>query len=172
MSSKAPLLRHEHLHEYSDRQSSAAHSRPHFPPLPDLRFEVTYLQSIQPYIRFHQRPANARPANAKTKIPDFAKIDQTTSMKTESLKLLEGEEVIEIEWMGVLWITVRDQIISPLIQGTLWALVSFYVSPFSARVGHGLVERLPSRPASTKKGRGAELFRDWVKGLGLSSSTR
>ncbi|KAJ3809538.1 hypothetical protein EV368DRAFT_44044 [Lentinula lateritia] len=168
MSSKAPFPRHEHLHEYSDRRSSAAHSRPHFPSLPDLRFEVTYLQSIQPYIRFHQRPANA-----KTKIPDFAEIDQITSMKTKSLKLSEGEDLIEIEWLGVLWITVRDQIISPLIQGTLWALVSFYVSPFSARVGHGLVERLPALPASTKKeGRGAGLLRDWLKGLGLSSSTR
>ncbi|KAJ3874216.1 hypothetical protein F5051DRAFT_417385 [Lentinula edodes] len=143
MSSKAPFPR---LHEYSDRQGSAAHSRPHFPPLPDLRFEVTYLKSIQPYIRFHQHPTNA-----KTKIPDFAEVDRITSMKTESLKILEGEEVIEIEWMGVLWITVRDQIISPLIQGTLWALVSFYVSPFSARVGHGLVERLPSRPLRPKK---------------------
>ncbi|KAH7868894.1 uncharacterized protein C8R40DRAFT_803437 [Lentinula edodes] len=168
MSSEVPFPRHEHLHEYSDRRSTAAHSRPHFPPLPDLRFEVTYLQSIKPYIRFHHRPANA-----KTKIPNFAGIDQITSMKTESPQLLEREELIEIEWMGVLWITVRDQIISPLIQGTLWALVSFYISPFSARVGHELVERLPSRPTSTKKeGRGAGLLRDWVQGLGLSSSTR
>lgn len=50
--------------------------RPNLPPLPDLRFEQSYLASIQ---------------------------------HAES-------------WQRVLWITVRDQVLLPLVQGTLWTL--------------------------------------------------
>ncbi|KKA21905.1 hypothetical protein T310_4069 [Rasamsonia emersonii CBS 393.64] len=50
--------------------------RPHLPPLPDLRFEQSYLAS------------------------------------------LEGAE----SWQRIAWITVRDQVLLPLIQGTLWTL--------------------------------------------------
>ena len=46
-------------------------------------------------------------------------------------------------------------------------IVAFYLTPFSARVGHGLVERLPR---SRKEGLGVGWLRGWVKGLGLSSS--
>ncbi|KAF2396286.1 DUF1770-domain-containing protein [Trichodelitschia bisporula] len=49
------------------------------PPLPDLRFEQSYLRSIE---------------------------------KTDG-------------WGGVLWITLRDQVLLPLAQGTMWSLVLF-----------------------------------------------
>ena len=29
-------------------------------------------------------------------------------------------EVLEIEWSSVAWVTLRDQVISPLLQGALW----------------------------------------------------
>ncbi|KAL1968994.1 hypothetical protein VTN77DRAFT_828 [Rasamsonia byssochlamydoides] len=50
--------------------------RPHLPPLPDLRFEQSYLASLQ------------------------------------------GAD----SWQRIAWITVRDQVLLPLIQGTLWTL--------------------------------------------------
>ena len=30
------------------------------------------------------------------------------------------KEVIEVQWGKVLWVTTRDQLLSPLIQGALW----------------------------------------------------
>ncbi|KAF2461928.1 hypothetical protein BDY21DRAFT_330019 [Lineolata rhizophorae] len=49
------------------------------PPLPDLRFEQSYLKSIE---------------------------------------RADG-------WKGVLWITVRDQVLFPFLQGTLWELIRY-----------------------------------------------
>ncbi|KAJ4490553.1 hypothetical protein J3R30DRAFT_3278159 [Lentinula aciculospora] len=147
---------HEREQLSLDHRRVIAHNRPQLPPLPDLRFELTYLRSIQPYVYFHRRPS-------KAELSDCSHKEITPMNKPEAILLPQSQpvEVIEIEWMHVLWVTVRDQIISPLIQGTLWALVSFYLSPFSARVGHGLVDHLPSRSTWTRKeGRGAGLLRD------------
>ena len=33
-------------------------------------------------------------------------------------------EVITVEWGKVLWITTRDQVISPLLQGALWCVTN------------------------------------------------
>ncbi|KAJ3761266.1 hypothetical protein EV361DRAFT_796293 [Lentinula raphanica] len=155
-----PFILREHEHTTFRDRGFAGHNRPHLPPLPDLRFELTYLRSIQPFVRLRRRPS-----------PD-AKVESVSKDENSPFSEQAGPaEVIEIEWMHVLWVTARDQIISPLIQGTLWALISFYLSPFSARIGHGLIERLPSRSTITKKeGRGAGFLREWAKGLGLSSN--
>lgn len=69
----------------------------------------------------------------------------------------------------------RDSVVSiqlvlhpRLIQTSVRALVSFYLTPFSARVGHGIVERLPRH---RKEGLGVGWLRNWVKSLGLSAGT-
>ncbi|KAF9067979.1 hypothetical protein BDP27DRAFT_1225137, partial [Rhodocollybia butyracea] len=112
------------------------------PPLPDLRFELTYVQSIQPYICFRR----------------------SSSYKNTSE---EPSETIEVKWRHVLWITVRDQIISPLLQGTMWAIMAFYLSPFSAQIGHGLVERASM---TRTEGKGVRWLRSWIKSLGFKAA--
>ncbi|KAE9396402.1 hypothetical protein BT96DRAFT_113474 [Gymnopus androsaceus JB14] len=131
---------HEYRHEYSRAIQKREHHRPHLPPLPDLRFELTFLRSIRPYVHFYQSSSMAKST---------------------------GQEVIDVEWRHVFWITFRDLILSPFLQGAVWTIVAFYLTPLSARVGHGLVERLPR---SRKEGLGVGWLRGWVKGLGLSSS--
>ncbi|KAJ4481334.1 hypothetical protein C8R41DRAFT_475778 [Lentinula lateritia] len=106
--------------------------RPHLPPIPDLRFEPSYLRSIQPYI--HLRTLKHK--STKKEIPE-AGVKQYDENKSEA--------VIEVEWRHVLWVTARDQILSPLFQGVLWALVGFYVTPYSTRVAHTIVQHLPLR---------------------------
>ncbi|KIK58692.1 hypothetical protein GYMLUDRAFT_45040 [Collybiopsis luxurians FD-317 M1] len=155
-STHPPFVLHEYKHEFPQTQREhRAHEpeRPRLPPLPDLRFELTYLRSIQPFVHIHRISKSfAGKADKKESSTDAALV----------------AESIEVEWRRVLWVTLRDQIISPLFQGAIWAIISFYFSPFSARVGHELVA---SRDALIRKkeGLGVGWLRKWVHSLGLSS---
>jgi hypothetical protein len=42
--------------------------------------------------------------------------DKTLSSPTPIL----ASEIIHVQWKKVIWITIRDQVISPLVQGALW----------------------------------------------------
>lgn len=63
--------------------------------IPDLRFERSYLKSIAPYVRTRRVSDGAAGGS-------------------------EVREVVDIKWNKVLWITVRDQLVSPLLQGAIW----------------------------------------------------
>lgn len=78
-------------------------------PIPDLRFEYTYLKRIVPYVHVQRRGED------KGK----GKEGEETAESAEG-----GQEVVTVEWGKVIWITTRDQVISPLLQGALW-YVSF-----------------------------------------------
>lgn len=76
------------------RTRSGSGSFPHISTIPDLRFEQSYLKSIAPYLR-------------------------TRTIATDAGEH-EAVEIVSVQWGNVLWITARDQIISPLLQGTIW----------------------------------------------------
>ena len=40
----------------------------------------------------------------------------------EQLAVAGGGEVVHVQWGRILWITTRDQILSPLLQGALWCV--------------------------------------------------
>ena len=40
----------------------------------------------------------------------------------EQLVVAGGGEVVHVQWGRILWITTRDQILSPLLQGALWCV--------------------------------------------------
>ena len=75
------------------------------PPIPDLRFEHTYLRNI----RQHVRVENSKPPGASN-----------LKEKGETQEASLGTEVVHVRWGMVLWITVKEQIVSPLVQGMLW----------------------------------------------------
>ena len=77
------------------------------PPIPDLRFEHTYLRNI----RQHVRVENA-------KLPGASDMKEKNEAQEASL----GTEVVHVRWGKVLWITVKEQIVSPLVQGMLWCV--------------------------------------------------
>jgi hypothetical protein len=66
--------------------------------VPDLRFEYGYLKSVRPYFR------TASKGKGKEKEADGA----------------EPGDVLEIQWQDIAWVTTRDQVLSPLLQGALW----------------------------------------------------
>ncbi|KAJ4490739.1 hypothetical protein J3R30DRAFT_3694518 [Lentinula aciculospora] len=141
MASDPPLLFHEFKHQHSERAERRAYRRTHLPPIPDLRFEPSYLRSIQPYI--HLRTSKPSHKASETKVADL------TERLVQNRSTEEKErDLIEVKWKHVLWITARDQILTPLFQGALWALIGFYVTPYSTRFAHAIVQHLPYRNRS------------------------
>ena len=83
----------------------------HIPVIPDLRFEYSYLKSIAPYVRTRRIAATSVDEKHST-----AEVDDDTQE--------DGSvEVVSIDWRKVAWITTRDQVISPLIQGAVWCVI-------------------------------------------------
>ncbi|KAG5732232.1 hypothetical protein E4T56_gene11490 [Termitomyces sp. T112] len=143
-----------HHFDEDDRDELYPH-RPSLPPIPDLRFEHSYLRSIQRFITARQDQTSSSVYGGKSK-------DEVT--------LQTCSEVIDIQWTKVFWITMRDQVISPLLQGTLWAIAGYYLSPvaaqFGSRVGGYTRSLFPSQ-----EGSGVTWLRSWVGGLGFGAPT-
>ncbi|KAH8929164.1 hypothetical protein BT69DRAFT_1276585 [Atractiella rhizophila] len=105
------------------------HAGPHksripLPPIPDLRFEQGYLKSLSPFISVK---------NGK----ELSKRNEHLADDTEQVALvsegpykawLEEEEELEIQWKSVLYITFRDQLLSPLLQGAVWGVGSLLLA--------------------------------------------
>ncbi|KAF5368294.1 hypothetical protein D9757_010534 [Collybiopsis confluens] len=144
--SNPPFVLHEYKHQHPQRDEPDAAShreRPRLPPIPDLRFELTYLKSIHPFVHIRR------------------KYKESVEDEFDRLKA-SGDivESVEVEWKRVVWITLRDQVISPLFQGAVWR--------------GSRQDLVASRNALIRKkeGLGVGWLRKWVHGLGLTSSSR
>ncbi|KAF8222363.1 hypothetical protein L208DRAFT_1413555 [Tricholoma matsutake] len=155
MATEPSFVIHRHQHDHTllpERPAShPPHPRPRLP-IRDLRFEYSYIHSIEPYVEFfHGTQGNESLRDDE---------DESGSRKESSTG-----EVVHIKWGKVAWITVRDQIISPLLQGAFWAIASHFLTPISLQVGHRVRSFLPS-----KEGRGVVWLRSWVRSLGFGTS--
>ena len=82
-----------------EASASQHHAPLKLPAIPDLRFEYSYLKSV------------------------------SSAVKTSWVEDAGSEggghyEVVSVNWKRVGWITTRDQIITPLLQGTVWCVPS------------------------------------------------
>ena len=66
------------------------------PAIPDMRFESSYLKKIQPFVRVETN-------------------DTVSGSSRDELP----HEVIKVQWTIVIWVTIRDQVMSPFVQGIL-----------------------------------------------------
>ena len=72
--------------------------------VPEARFEQSYLNSIKKCI-------HTRPAHGST---------QPDENSGNAMHMKDRRRVVDtIDWEKIAWITVRDQVISPLLQGLL-----------------------------------------------------
>lgn len=105
-------------HAACSMTSHPKHKRaPRLPVIPDLRFEQSYLRSVSRYVLF-QRSSVVTLDNswvqADSDVPGKGK-------EKESVVLTQlSAEVLEVQWRDVVWVTIRDQVLSPLFQGALW----------------------------------------------------
>lgn len=96
--------------------------------IPDLRFEYSYIRSIQSYVKLRRSSTeiisttlalrNAKEDEGFEKVELSEQRSEPPAGPTVSREL--RRETIEVDWKNLLWATTRDQIISPFLQGALW----------------------------------------------------
>ncbi|KAF7324738.1 hypothetical protein MKEN_00515500 [Mycena kentingensis (nom. inval.)] len=94
--------------------------------VPDLRFEYGFLKSVQPFFELKGKERQE-----------------------------PGSEVLDIQWGHVGWVTLRDQVLSPLAQGALWAIAATVFSPVVSQM-----RTVVPRPRLPEGG-----FVKWLRGL-------
>lgn len=117
-----------HTHTPVAKNSYPAHKRSRLPVIPDLRFEYSYLRSVRPYIQI-ERSTSAIPLvdpalddheYERINIPGVEKETERNDKSLRSPTSIPASEIIHVQWGKLIWITVRDQVVSPLLQGALW----------------------------------------------------
>jgi hypothetical protein len=97
----------------------ASLSRALLPVIPDLRFEQSYLKSIKGFVHVEEGPQERGIVEGKGKgkegLPQGAQVLRDVDPIVDS-----SHHLVRIDWSKVAWITTRDQVISPLLQGALW----------------------------------------------------
>jgi hypothetical protein len=99
------------------------------PVIPDLRFEYSYLRSVRPYVQIERstsasvltdvHPIDPAHEYERINIPGDQKETEGNDKTLFPTPILPSE-IIHVQWEKVIWITVRDQVVSPLLQGALW----------------------------------------------------
>ncbi|KAF8649179.1 hypothetical protein AX16_005977 [Volvariella volvacea WC 439] len=196
VSFKVPMGAHHHSNwddideDDFNRDERPKTSKPHHQPIvplktiPDLRFESTYLRSLQKYVKVTIKPvegtSKADPTTgakegweqAFEKVEDQSD-DSVTLASDESDTALKGPVKrtmeVEVQWKGVAWATVRDQILAPFLQGLVWALASSFITPLGAQAGAKAGTFIRTH-LPTKEGLGIGWLRKWARGLGLSGA--
>lgn len=160
------------------------HTRSRPPVIPDLRFEYSYLRSVRPYVQIERSTSAVDPV---LEDHEYERVtmpgdEEETERNDKALSSPTPSEIIHVQWGKLIWITIRDQVISPLFQGALWwvepfGLCSIFDNVFDRAFGLYYFTQLGSRMGvlahgriHAKEGSGVGWLREWAKNLGLSRS--
>ena len=91
--------------------------RRRIPPVPDMRFEYSYLRSVRQCVQI-ERPT----ASEKGKEKAVEGEGEEENEREGEVQVVGAGEIVQVQWGRILWITTRDQVISPLLQGALWCV--------------------------------------------------
>lgn len=116
------------------------------PAIPDLRFEHTYLRNVRKHVHVERVKAHIHE-------------------KAEVQAYPPGAEVVHVAWGNVLWITFKEQVISPLIQGLLWGALRWYLIPSAAIFGQNFRAWWERGDALASRRRGDRQTIDGVRSL-------
>lgn len=110
--------------EYTHHRATSL-SRSLLPVIPDLRFEQSYLKSIGNFVRVEKDPHALGVVDGKgkekVKLPQDGQEEIVHVIRSDVKPIVDSSHhLVRIEWSRVAWVTVRDQVISPLLQGALW----------------------------------------------------
>ncbi|KAJ7319122.1 hypothetical protein DFH08DRAFT_891567 [Mycena albidolilacea] len=139
-----PFVAHDPKHVEPDAEHphrAALHS------VPDLRFEYGFLKSVRPYFRL-------RSGSDNSKGKEKQEADEGRAGPVDTL---------EIQWLDVAWVTTRDQVLSPLAQGALWAIAGYFLTPVFGQAR----SFVPSPP----EGGIVKWLRSWVHSVGVVTPT-
>ncbi|OCH86152.1 hypothetical protein OBBRIDRAFT_797491 [Obba rivulosa] len=146
-------------------------------PLPDFRFESSYLRSIAPYVHAERAVSAVVAHDEKGKGRAVEGMTGEGAVAVAEIVMSSAStEVVRIDWGRVAWVTARDQILVPLIQGALWGLLSDYLRPLGAVAGARFRRWWAAgagRPDGPQvEGHGVGWLRNWISSLTASSFAR
>jgi hypothetical protein len=183
------------------------HRRPQIPTIPDLRFEHSYLRSLKNCLHIQFSDAQTDSKNLgeshhwSVEGSEYEKVEHRqdgskgSDESSEPMVAIEvapavrGAEnllptfkITHIDWRNVLWITTRDQVIMPFLQGMVWGVAGTYLTPLSKRLfgkwsksnlnlkdkQAAASEKLRQKMGSFDDGEGAQWLRRWAKGVGIA----
>ncbi|GAB1522395.1 hypothetical protein RhiTH_005511 [Rhizoctonia solani] len=114
--------------------------------LPDLRFEQGYLLALKPFVHIQAD----KPLNEKSKAQGSV---EEPAVESTALAEPVGFDIVtrgagvskygipeRVEWGNIAWVTIRDQVISPLVQGAVWGSASIFLGPASKKLTGSLRE--------------------------------
>jgi len=111
------------------------------PPLSlDLRFEQTYLKSIAPHVRLTTPASDESEKRGDLVRPEVRQLD--------------------IAWGKVIWITTKDQVFTPLLQGMMWGTLSPWVQYF-----RGDSAPSPGKGRTSMTGAGIAKLQSWLSAI-------
>ncbi|KAG6330529.1 hypothetical protein ID866_8562 [Astraeus odoratus] len=127
-------------------------------PIPDLRFEQAYLSRIRGCLHIESPTPHSLSEDA-----EYTAVTHVVPLVSPS------QQVTRIDWRNVAYITFRDQVVMPLLQGMLWGVVGTYYRPLISLAKDTL--RGKPAPPHPVEGEGVSWLRRWAKSLGFSSVT-
>ncbi|KAI0731075.1 hypothetical protein C8Q76DRAFT_793173 [Earliella scabrosa] len=149
-----------HASEEAEDKFRRITERRRIPPVPDLRFEYSYLRGVSQYVRLERVPAKVGEKGKEKAVAG----DEGGEGAEVDLAVGAGE-VVHVQWGRLLWITTRDQVISPLLQGALWGVASHFLRPFGALLGAHIRAwwaRGGTRSGDAPEGNGVQWLRNRV----------
>lgn len=110
--------------------------------IPDLRFEQSYLASIRGFVheeddqraRMIQKPERNH-SESKSQNEDESKYSESKSLKISTTRSSHGEPELwlgrlRIDWLSLLYLTLRDQLLSPIVQGAVFGIAGLAYGQF------------------------------------------
>ena len=97
-------------------------NRRRIPPVPDMRFEYSYLRGVRQYVQLERPP---RPTASEKGKERATNIDEEDEVQEEEEQEPGVGQIVQVQWGWILWITTLDQVISPLLQGAFWCVPIF-----------------------------------------------
>ncbi|WWC61222.1 uncharacterized protein I303_103802 [Kwoniella dejecticola CBS 10117] len=127
---------HQHQHQHNDhsdhlraRKEGRKRVKQNMPVMPDLRFEQSYLLSIRPYLTPHP---TAQAIDKKGAVEKSSKPSGTLVTSAEEDRIFHWGRQVDVDWSNVIWVTLRDQVVSPLVQGALWGWATIFLATTGA----------------------------------------
>ncbi|WWC69570.1 uncharacterized protein I206_103513 [Kwoniella pini CBS 10737] len=116
---------HGHHEDHPEfRKEGRKRVKQNMPVMPDLRFEQSYLLSIRPYLTPHPTSKGI----TKKGLIEKGKPSGTLVTSAEEDRVFHWGREVDVDWKNVIWVTLRDQVISPLVQGALWGWATIFLA--------------------------------------------
>ncbi|KAL1695641.1 hypothetical protein GGG16DRAFT_121455 [Schizophyllum commune] len=118
-------------------------------PVPEMRFEQKYLSSIAPYIHTEYKPV----AERETSLSEEEHLGGAYEKVEVREKQRQLVKETRVQWGRVILRTTFDQVVSPMLQGLVLAVLGHWITPVLQGVRSGVKTRVSNVEGSFSRGR-------------------